>query len=102
MLQISETIKKVRAQNTKVKKNVERLMTELEAIKTQGKSRKKFDQIVKESRGGITQIKMFMTIIQNAGQTNIEDYITIMDDLRVDEEKLNALVEELENYLKGA
>ena len=101
MIQIHETIKKVRSNNLKIKRNETALKEELEAIKTTGKDRKRFDKMVKDSRGAITNIKFSMTYIQSSGKTDIEDYLKIMEDLANDEKKLNAICQELEDYLKG-
>jgi hypothetical protein len=98
MVQVHELIKKVRANNLKIKNNETRLKEELELIKTTGKDSKKFDKMVKESRGAITNIRFSMTYIQK--QLDTEDYLQIMADLATDEEKLNAICEELNN-LKG-
>lgn len=100
MIQIHETIKKVRNNNLKIKRNEEALKLELEAIKA-GKDRKRFDKMVKESRSAITNIKLSMTYIQASGKTQMEDYLQIINDLKNDEEKLNNICNELENYLKG-
>ena len=101
MIQIHETIKKVRANNLKIKRNEGALKEELEVIKSTGKDRKKFDKMVKESQKAITNIKLSMTYIQASGKTQMEDYLQIMNDLKNDEEKLTNICIELENYLKG-
>ena len=101
MIQIHETIKRVRTNNLKIKRNEEALKVELEAIKSEGKDRKKFDKMVKESRGAIANIKLSMTYIQASGKTQMEDYLQIINDLKNDEEKLNNICNELDNYLKG-
>ena len=100
MIQIHETIKRVRANNLKIKRNEVALKEELEAIKS-GKDRKRFDKMVKESRGAIANIKFSMTYIQASGKTEMEDYLQIINDLAKDEEKLNEICTELETYLKG-
>lgn len=101
MLQMNETLKKIRSNNLKIKNNETRLKNELEAIKSQGKDRRKFDKVVKESRNAIANIRFSMTYIQAAGRTDIEDYMKIINDLAEDEKRLNAICENLENYLKG-
>ena len=101
MIQIHETIKKVRNNNLKIKRNEVALKEELEAIKTTGKDRKKFDKMVKESRGAIANIKLSMTYIQASGKTQMEDYLQIINDLKNDENKLNEVCAELESFLKG-
>jgi aspartate ammonia-lyase len=101
MIQIHETIKKVRANNLKIKRNEKALKEELEAIKSGVKDRKRFDKMVKESRSAIANIKLSMTYIQASGKTDIEDYLQIMNDLKNDEEKLNNVCNELKTYLKG-
>lgn len=101
MIQIHETIKKVRSNNLKIKRNETALKLELNAIKETGKDRKKFDKLVKESRGAIANIKLSMTYIQASGKTDIDDYMKIMQDLKSDEAKLDALCLDLESFLKG-
>ena len=101
MIQVHELIKRVRANNLKIKNNETRLRTELELIKTTNKDRKKFDKLVKDSRGAIANIRLSMTYIQASKQLGVEDYLQIMNDLSIDEDKLNAICEELENFLKG-
>lgn len=101
MIQIHETIKKVRSNNLKIKRNETALKLELNAIKETGKDRKKFDKLVKESRGAIANIKLSMTYIQASGKTDIDDYMKIMQDLKSDEAKLDSLCLDLESFLKG-
>ena len=101
MIQVHELIKRVRANNLKIKNNETRLRTELELIKTTNKDRKKFDKLVKDSRGAIANIRLSMTYIQASKQLGVEDYLQIMNDLSIDEDKLNAICEELEFFLKG-
>lgn len=101
MIQIHETIKKVRSNNLKIKRNETALKLEINAIKETGKDRKKFDKLVKESRGAIANIKLSMTYIQASGKTDIDDYMKIMQDLKSDEAKLDALCLDLESFLKG-
>ena len=101
MVQVHELIKKVRANNLKIKNNETRLKEELELIKTTGKDRKKFDKMVKDSRGAIANIRFSMTYIQASKKMDPEDYLQIMNDLSVDESKLNQVCEELDIFLKG-
>lgn len=101
MIQIHETIKRVRNNNLKIKRNEASLKDELDMIKNTGKDRKKFDRLVKESRGAIANIKLSMTYIQASGKTDIDDYMKIMQDLKSDESKLDSLCKSLEDFLKG-
>ena len=101
MVQVHELIKKVKTNNLKIKNNETRLKDELELIKETGKDRKKFDKMVKESKGAIANIRFSMTYIQASKQMNPEDYLQIMNDLTIDENKLNQICEELDTYLKG-
>lgn len=101
MVQVHELIKKVKTNNLKIKNNETRLKDEFELIKVTGKDRKKFDKLVKESRGAIANIRFSMTYIQASKQMNPEDYLQIMNDLSIDENKLNQICEELDTYLKG-